>query len=95
MIERMQNPDGDHDGEVLVKDFSRYRGDRGPTGKDFVYGAKDHKLSTGVLMDHPMRGVCEEASDRLEADYYEHNQVVARVWISGDREVSRIEWIDD
>lgn len=82
-----------HDAEVKIKDCDRAVGTHGPSGKIFVFGAEDGSIESGVRVQSAGSEVLDQAKGRFDPENYDHNEVIARIWVNDSRNVERVEWM--
>ncbi len=84
----------DHDAELLVKDTDRFPGNRGPSGSIIVWRWTDDRPTMSPDENAVYESLLEDGRERIDAAAWDHDAVVARVWMDGG-ELERIEWADD
>lgn len=86
-------PDRDHDAVLRAMDFdSLGSSDRGPNGYGVVWAWRGDRRTMSPNADELMRDLKAEASERYDLESFDHDTIVARVWVDDNDELTEVIW---
>lgn len=84
----------DPSAQLRIWDFTDTRLDK---GKDASWRWLDEsrKKTMSPAEHNRLEELIDEANERYDLERFEHGDVLAKIWVSDDREVERVEWVQE